>query len=141
MTNLALLKSEIETGPIAATLAPLVASGNDAGIAKALNEPTATLINRESVTANELQAQVVASEYAALSADKRELWSALLTASAFHGFPLSLASFRIQIAAIWVAGTTTRTNLASLQTRPGSRAEIAVGQNIDAADVAAALRG
>ena len=47
------LKSEIETGPLAETLAPLVVAGNDGGIADALNAKTIKV--KGSVTTHDIR--------------------------------------------------------------------------------------
>ena len=47
------LKSEIETGPLAAELAPMVAAGNDGGIADALN--VKTIPAKGSVTTHDIR--------------------------------------------------------------------------------------
>lgn len=86
-------------------------------------------------------AGIVRSEYDALAAaGKTYLNEVVLKASKVK---TGDATLRTQIAQLFGAGTTTRTNLTNVASRPASRAEILFGENatVSDADVARALRG
>lgn len=79
--------------------------------------------DRDSIAPGEMQAQVVGTEFVALSAVKQRAWLAILADS------VDPANSNIveQITAIW-AGTTTLTNLAGIKTETVSRAvELGLG--------------
>ncbi len=76
------------------------------------------------VTAAQIQAEVVGSEYLTLNAAERALWAALLAAgSAGNSLEVRESNIRGQVLDIWGAGTDTRSNLAAIQVRSASRAE------------------
>lgn len=118
------LKSEIDRAPYVGK--------SDGDIAKILNDAAgaeAGSIDVEYVLPEQLQQAVVASEYEALGVDdvERRLWDSLLS---LPRVPVKHANIRGQVLAIWDAGTTTRSNLAALQTRTGSRAEVLWGDGV-----------
>lgn len=85
------------------------------------DEPKHGTADVETVTKEDIQKAVVATEWSALAeAPKERLWQSIL---ALDSIPVSDTNIRNQIQEIWGAGTTTRTNLVALQTRPASRAE------------------
>lgn len=140
--NLAQLRTEIQTDPLALGYAPFVASGNDGGIQDLLNTPSGRSVQRETVTANQLLGTVTASEYAALTAVQRDLWQAILTATANSGVPLKDAQIRSQLGAVWGSGTTTRAAIVALQTNSNaSRADFLFGESVTIPQIALALRG
>jgi len=115
------LKTEITTDPTARGYAAPYAAGSDIEVANLLNEIQAGIeVDVPFLDAWELQGAIVATEFAALDADRRALWSNILVAGRIE---VQNTNVRNQILLIWVAGTTTRSNIAALQTRNGSRAE------------------
>mgnify|MGYP001601436496 FL=1 len=94
------------------------------------------------VQAQALQIAVVAAEYLALSAGHQALWNSILTAGTI-GISISNTVLRQQVTTVWSAGTTTRGNLAALQTRPCSRGEALFGEGatVDVNEVAKAVQG
>lgn len=108
-------------------------SGNsDHQIAEILNTKglSGETIEPQFVSADELQRAVVGAEYLTLTDVQRELWLAILTAAAAgeRGVAVGDPDIRGQVLAIWTAGSTTRSNLAALQTRDASRGEILFGE-------------
>lgn len=88
-----------------------------------MNIPNETLhgtVDVLAISPVDLQAVVVGSEFLALSAAAQRAWLALV---GLVEVPVANENLRQQIADIWELGTTTRTNLQALQTRPASRAE------------------
>lgn len=75
----------------------------------------------------ELQNAVVYSEQAALDATRMTAWQNVLRCGRVE---VRNSNMRGQILGIWVAGTTTRSNLAELQTRDSSRAEELWGDGV-----------
>ena len=73
------------------------------------------------VSSAALQAEVVGSEYLTLNVGQRDLWAALLMGT--DSVAVRDPEIRGQVLLVWDAGTTTRANLAALQTRSASRAE------------------
>jgi len=143
MTKAALL-AELQTDSQALGYAALVAANDDVGLAALLNDKTkGGSINRVTINASELQSAVVASEYAALSADQKALWHDLLQAAANGGVLISNTNIRNQALAVWAGGTASRTNLSNMQTRAGSRVEALWGEgaSVSYTDVSNALRG
>jgi len=87
------------------------------------------VIIRTNTTTGALQREVVTSEYLSLSIVQRDLWTALLLSGADGtGIDISDPDAQTQMGAVWVAGTTTRSNLIGLQTRDGTRAEALWGE-------------
>jgi len=139
--TLAALKTEIETGPLAAELAPNVLSGSDQAIADALNRVGILTIDRELLVAQEVADSIVWSEFAALTVTQpqRDAIRAILATGT-----VNLKNVRIRQAFldIFPGGTSTRANIVALQTRPCSQAEKAwgAGTRITHLEVARALR-
>jgi len=76
------------------------------------------------VTAAQIQAEVVGSEFLTLAAREADLWLALLIAGGAQGsLEVRKSNIRGQVLEIWGAGTVTRSNLAAIQIRSASRAE------------------
>ena len=134
--TLSALRTEILTDPIGIGFDTLVQKGEDTGITDLLNSVSVNVsfaatstVERSVVTALTLQQQVVAAEYLVLSAAARELWNALLTTAAV-GIAISNTLIRGQAAAVFSAGTTTRSNFVALQTRQCARSETLFGENV-----------
>lgn len=133
------LAAEITTDPTSLGLVALRDAGSDQALADALNLPRAGItVNRNDLSGRELLNAVVLSEYTALTQANRDLWQALLTIAPLDATDTQT---RTTVGAIFAAGTTTRTNLVALSTRPGSRAEQlwGTGTRITALDVSRAL--
>lgn len=140
MIDLIALQTEIFTDPTARGYAPHVAAGADSEIADLLNAPGAGAVQREIVASHEIFEALAPSEWAALSAAEKQRVQTILAMAQVN---LRGANTRAALAVAFGAGTTTRTNLLALQTRPASRAEIlfGAGVSIHHLDVAHALRG
>ncbi len=126
--DLTLLKNELANDPKSLGYSAF----DDFEAADKLNEigASAETIEPEFVPAYKAQQEVVASEYLALVTGEQNLWNAILTSKSENGIPIKNATIRGQVATIWGAGTTTRTNLVGLQTRSASRAEVLFGENV-----------
>ncbi len=123
--DLSILKTELTTDP--ETLG--YASFSDRGAANKLNEAGASseTIEVEEVSAVDIQGAVVGSEFSALSATAQRAWLAIV---GLESVPVKNTNLREQILDIWGAGTTTRTNLAALQTKSATRAEVLFGEGV-----------
>lgn len=145
------LKTEIQTGPMAAELAPFVASGNDSAIADALNAKRGSTMLRSRL----MSARGVLGDYpdgpaaGAAVLDKLEAASASIPAVKWVMSFLKAEGIDIgspatqgmldQLAAGGVLTTDEATKLKALGLMPASRAEI-LGATITITDVARALR-
>lgn len=136
----AALKSEIQNDPVVIGYAPLVAAGNDAGIADLLNQVrVGTSITRSYVPIEDVLAAIVASEFDALLATDKAKVDQFVRGPRIK---TSSANMRTTMAGLFGAATTTRANLIALATRNGSRAEQLWGEgtSVTHSDVARALR-
>lgn len=115
--NRAALKAAIQSAPYAGNNAPaILALLNSADPAE-----TATF-DVDSIDAQDAQAAVIAGEFIALTDAAQRAWGIIV---GLGTIPIRLPAIRAQILAIWGAGTTTRSNLADLQTRKANRCEVA----------------
>lgn len=123
------LQQEIQSDPTGLGYAPLVAQKQYGQIAEVLNSATSGVVSSvASVDTKALQSAVVASEYLSLSAQQRDLWAALLSA-AQGSVPIRNTNIRQQALAVFTTSSpNTRTNLAALQTKAFSRAEVLGGE-------------
>ena len=121
----AVLKTEIQIDPKGLEL--LFSDIRDA--ADKLNEPglSGETIEPENVSPVDMQAAVVATEYAGLPAAAQRMWLAIV---GLPDVPIRNASLRQQVKDIWAAGTATRGNLVALQSRSASRVEVLFGEGI-----------
>lgn len=128
--NYAQLKTELQTDPLTLGYAALLAAGNHGAVADVLNQ------SRTAVPAWEVFDAIVPAEWASLTAQEKQRIQTILSMGtvSVHG-----TNTRNSFLAAFAAGTTTRSNLAALQTRQGSRAEFLFGQPVTAADVAQAM--
>lgn len=108
--------------------------------------PIGTAVYQEPVSATtvssaQLQNAVVASDFTALTAAQQNLWAIIVQEAISRPLDLTLTGIRAQILAIFGSGTTTRANLAALQTRAGSRAEALFGPGtfLTSTDISTAL--
>ena len=137
------LKTDITSGTLSSTFAPLVSAENWDAIAAMYNDvANGGLIDRNTVTVFDLQSAVVGSEYIALTVGQRDLWNCLIIACSSSSIPLKNSNLRGQVAAVFGAGTTSRTNLLALQQRQGTKAEVLYGDGtvITPSDVFNAVR-
>lgn len=147
--NLTTLRTELLTDPVSLGYASFVATGNCNGIIAILANISAnsggagaSTVTVGTVGALSLQQCVVVGEYSNLTNTQRDLWNAIIT-TATNGISISNTVIRQQIAGIWSATTTTRNNLAALQTRPCNRLEVLFGEGatIDSSEVGKAITG
>lgn len=126
--TLTALKNELNSDPKSLGYSAL----DDFEAADKLNEAGASgeTIEPAFVTAFQAQQEVVGSEYLTLTIGEQNLWNAILISVDSQGVPIKNAIIRGQVATIWGAGTTTRTNLVALQTRSASRAEVLFGEDV-----------
>jgi len=127
--NFAVLKNELTLGSFAATYSTAITRGDYNALVDTVNSVTTSTITIGIARATTLQECVVIGEYSNLAQPARDLWGAIVT-TATTGISISNTIIRAQIAGIWSAGTTTRTNLVNAQTRPCSRAESLFGENV-----------
>lgn len=122
------LKTEIINDPKSIGYATAWNAGSNQEVVELLNEVReicqVDVAYRESW---ELQNAVVYAEQAALDATKTTAWQNVLRCGRIE---VRNANMRGQILGIWAAGTTTRSNLAALQTRDSSRAEELWGDGV-----------
>jgi hypothetical protein len=133
------LKTEITTDPAALGLVVDYNAGRDGAVADKLNAVANLDVTRTLIPAYEVLSAIVPSEWTAagFTTANKQMLQTLLSQQYLDA---SNANIRAWFTTMFAAGTTTRTNLAALQTRKGSRAEVAFGidTRISAADVAAA---
>lgn len=123
--NLGQLKTELATDPKGLGYSSL----SDREAANKLNEVGASseMVDVVQVSALEMQSTVVGSEFASLSATAQRAWLAIV---GLGRVPVKNINLRGQILSIWGASTTTRTNLATLQTKSATRAEVLFGEGV-----------
>ena len=138
----AALATELQTDPTGIGYTP--ASGDDQAQVDLIETVVAgSSLTVATITAAVAQQAIVATEYMALSAARRALWGAILTAGLNGGIPVFHANIRAQVLEVWADGSTTRANLGALQTQDGTRSEVLFGTGVvtTVRDVAIALRG
>lgn len=131
------LKTECQTSAVAGVQNAYTA-GNDQIVADLLNASNpAIAIDRGVIPAYEIIDATVQTEWTALSAAEKQRYQTLTGAGQVNS---QSANTRATFQAMFAAGTTTRTNLTALLTRPGSRAEqlFGVGTALVHQDVAKA---
>lgn len=109
--DLAALKTEIQL--------PAYAGKSDVEITDMLSVVMPAKANREALSAGDLVASIVRSEYAALTAGDKQYVQLIAMAQTM---PLT-ATLKTELGAVFPSGSTTRTNLLALLKRPGTRAE------------------
>jgi hypothetical protein len=134
------LKAELQNDPQALGYAPFVANGSDQKLANLINalKQTAT-VTRNLVPAYEVWEAIVPADWAALTSQEKQRVETIL---AMGMVKVSGPNTRSAFLAAFGVGTPTRTNLAALQTKIGSRAEELFGEGVGVTneDVAIALR-
>lgn len=122
------LRTELQTDPNAYGYDPHRATGADWQLAELINRVRAGVdIDRDIVAAYEVYEAMVAAEYDALTAAKKERVRNLLSMGQLNA---KGANTRNTLLDCFAPGTTTRTNLAAMQKRSGSRAEFLWGANV-----------
>ena len=129
VTDLLVLKNELITDPQTLGYSVFISSLDYGSVAGILNVVGGGTIDPERVTAMVLQGAVDAGEFAALTSDAKTMWLSILQAAGERGLSATNSNIRAQILNIWGAGTTTRTNLGAIQTRPASRMEMLFGES------------
>lgn len=136
--NFATLKTELTTDPngygyVTTPITEAVGEYN----ARKLNEVRAGIsVNRTVIPAHEVIEAIVAADWTALSQAEKDRISLVISAGDIN---VQGTNTRAAFLQAFGAGTTTRSNLVALQTRPGSRAEQLFGQSVDFRDVLNAL--
>jgi hypothetical protein len=134
------LKTELTTDPAGLGYAPHLASGSLSPIMELLNAPRIGVsVFRGVISSYEIINATDPAEWAALTAAEKQRYQMLTGAGQVD---VSNANVRGAFAAMFGAGTVTRTALVALASRPGSRAEELWGAGTapTAADLARALR-
>jgi hypothetical protein len=134
------LKTELTTDPAGLGYAAHLATGSYSPIVDLLAASRAGYtVFRGVIPAYEVINATVPAEWAALTAGEKQRYQTLTGAGEVD---VSNANVRAAFAAMFAAGTATRDALVALASRPGSRAEQALGAGItvSADDVARALR-
>lgn len=142
--NYVTLKNEILTDPTARGYAPLVAVGDDAGVATLMNLVIlGNTIFRNDVRSEEIWEAIAASEFNALTSIALQRLTLIMAQASNRGaMDVSRPNLRSMLGGVFAAGST-RTALLALAQRDGSRAEtlFGAGTGISHQDVAQALRG
>jgi hypothetical protein len=129
--DLPLLKTELDADPLSLGYAIHLSPNPESpqGAADLLNTIGASgeVIDVTVVDAITVSAAVVVSEFLALTDGEQGMWLAIVGRDEV---PVKNPDLRAQILAIWAGGTTTRTNLTSLQSRSASRGEALFGEGI-----------
>ena len=130
------LNDEIFNGPLKVEIAPHVASGSDASIAKILNERRASIVvPKPSISRDELLLAVDMSDVKTLGATERELFVRFLGG---EGMPSKTAQ---ELAQFFPPANASRVKLDAATRREGSRIEerFGIGLTIQHIQVAEAL--
>ncbi len=126
--NLSTLRTELLTDPRGLGYSAGISIGDHNRVSDLLNTSAAShSVSIGTIYALDMQQSVVPGEYAVISAGQRDLWGAIV-ATSINGIAISNTVIRNQVAFVWSAGTTTRSNLLALDTRSGSRAEVLFGE-------------
>lgn len=137
--NYTALATEINTDPKALGYA----NKSDYEIAVILNTPgaSAETLFKSYTPIEDIVACILRSEYDSLAAAGKTYLNEVVLKGA--RVKTGDATLRTQVAQLFGAGTTTRTNLTNVASRPATRAEILFGENTNVSDqdVAVALRG
>jgi len=126
------LKVEIESGPLAIELAPHVAAGSTQIIADILNRKDSCCQVDNFITVFQLEEAVDPVDWPTPNNEqwKRDLWrDILLSVGLLGSINANATNLKAKVLQIFAPATNTRTNLAGLQTRNGSRIEELFGLN------------
>ncbi len=143
-THITELGAELTTDPLGLGYTPL--DGDDQQDADAINLPRGVFQRDNLIDAIAVQEAVVAADYPQAAADqwKRDLWSDILRSVGFAGLiNANEGKLKDKVQLVFSGATATLANLAALQTRDGSRAEVLWGDGslVTTEAIAKALRG
>jgi hypothetical protein len=126
------LGNEIANDPTGLGLTALATRDDFDQIAPILNDTTlGETIEPQYADVMDVVAAVVAAEFGSLTAAAQRLWGQVIAGAASRGqVETKQAGIKTLIQDIWGVGTTTRSNLGALQSRPASRAEALWGENV-----------
>lgn len=134
--SLPALKTELQTDPTGLGYAAHIMSGTTWRLADLLNLPRVAIRTfRTAIPTWEVIAATTKTEYDALTAGNKQLYQILVSAGTIDG---SNAEIRAMFASIFSAGPT-RTALAAMAERDGTRAEQLFGVSVSTDDCAHAL--
>jgi hypothetical protein len=132
-SQLTALKSECQNDPTALGLVAPFAAKSWGAVSALLNAVSQSInIDRDFVEPWEIVEAMVSSEWSALAAAEKQRLQTVLSGSQVY---VKGANTRAAFLAAFAGGTTTRTNLAALQTRKGSRAEQLFGVPVTDGDI------
>ena len=145
LTHISELNVELTTDPNTLGYNGSIIDGDDSGDADIINLPRLANQRDNLVSAVDIEEVVDPADYPNAGADqfKRDMWRDLLLAIGSEGQVNANGSkLKDKVLLVFPAGVT-RTNLAALQTRDGSRAEViwGDGSNVTPKAIAIALRG
>ncbi len=135
------LKSELDTDPSGLGYAPHLASGDNKALVGLLNESrAASPVFRGLIPAHEIVSATEPGDWAGLSVAEQRRYIAMSGAGQID---VTSPNVRSAFAAMFGAGTTTRSNLVALARRDGSRIEELFGVGLAASlnDVREAING
>ena len=136
-----LIRAEITNDPAGVGYAALISASNFTAALAALSlHRVSVQIDQQLIPTASIFEAMVPAEWAALSAQEKQRIQIVLSLGAVD---LRGPNVRGTFTTAFVAGTTTRTNLQTLLTRNGSRAEAVLGANstLSYEDFVAAVRG
>lgn len=139
--NYAALQTELTTDPNGYGYAPMITSGNDSGLADAVNLVRGSIsIDRGVVDSYEIIDATEAADWAALTAGEKQRYQTITGAGRVN---LQNTRVRSSFQAMFGPATATRANLIAILTRTGSRVEqlFGAGASVHFLDIARALRG
>ena len=127
--DLSNLRIELRTGSFASVYSANILAGNYNGLVDTINTPQGigSSIVVGTLAARDLQQMVIGSEFLSLTQAQRDLWNVMMTAGQ-GGLAISLTAIRGQVAQVWSATTSTRSNFSAAQTRLASRGEALFGE-------------
>jgi hypothetical protein len=132
----ATLKAELLADPLGLGYAAPWVEGSDWQLADLLNAVRPSIaVDRGVIPSYEIINATVPAEWASLSAAEKQRYQTLTGAGQVDS---AHANVRAAFLAMFAAGTATRTALAALASRPGSRAEQLLGGSVSMQDVARA---
>ena len=137
--DLSALKAELLADPSALGYQAQREAGNTQALADLLNQVRGSIsIARSVINSYEIINAIVPADWTSLTAAEKQRIELITGAGQVD---VQNTNVRNQFLAAFGPGTTTRTNLANLQTRTGSRAEqlFGSGVSVGSSDVAAAL--
>ena len=143
-THISELNTELTTDPQSLGYVP--ADGDDVADAAIINLPRSGNQRDNFVSSFDIEEAVDAADWPSTNNEqfKRDLWRDVLLSAGFGGtINANANNVKAKVLVVFSAGSSTRTNLAALRTRDGSRAEVLWGDGsvVSFSAVAKALRG